>query len=322
MVSRNPRQKKLPSSVQFASIAVLALFVIVSLSSQEASISGDLYSSPAIERQQSMIKWRELAQEECKELIKTVGKKADSAGVDKKEALERAFVNKIKMNPEPSTISASKTEPYRRCKNAFIDLGTNIGDSIGYFIDNSVDVCSLMWVDANPDTKFDNKFPRPHLDVATLEFKHRGSKPNPLYGLLQRTMKKSPQATSETFCVYGMEGNPVFTERLTKLENFVSDMNPRPVQHLHIFTESVVTATNGPTKLFLDKLSEKHNVSTRFRKTSPESCVCFIDVSKSSVFLFNNNFTDSFGDQVFYPVSRMLSNLEKNSMAEMFSVPM
>eukprot|EP00533_Pseudo-nitzschia_delicatissima_P016635 CAMPEP_0197281868 /NCGR_PEP_ID=MMETSP1432-20130617/23381_1 /TAXON_ID=44447 /ORGANISM="Pseudo-nitzschia delicatissima, Strain UNC1205" /LENGTH=302 /DNA_ID=CAMNT_0042748739 /DNA_START=26 /DNA_END=934 /DNA_ORIENTATION=- len=163
------------------------------------------------------------------------------------------------MNPEPSTISASKTEPYRRCKNAFIDLGTNIGDSIGYFIDNSVDVCSLMWVDANPDTKFNNQFPRPHLDVATLNFKHRGSKPNPLYGLLQRTMKKASHATSETFCVYGMEGNPVFTERLTKLENFVSDMNPRPVQHLHIFTESVITATNGPTKLFLDKLSEEQN---------------------------------------------------------------
>ncbi len=270
MMPRNQRQKKLNGSVQFASIAVLALFVILSLSNQEVSISGDLYSSPTAERQQSMTKWRESAQEECKELIKTVGKNADSAGVDKKEALERAFVNKIKTNAEPSTISASKAEPYRRCKNAFIDLGTNIGDSIGYFIDNSVDVCSLLWVDANPDTKFNNQFPRPHLDVATLDFKHRGSKPNPLYGLLQRTMKKSPKATSETFCVYGMEGNPVFTERLTKLENFVSDMNPRPVQHLHIFTESVITAINGPTKLFLDKLSVKENVSPRFRRMSSE----------------------------------------------------
>ena len=163
-----------------------------------------------------------------------------------------------------------------------------------------------MWVDANPDTKFNNQFPRPHLDVATLNFKHRGSKPNPLYGLLQRTMKKASHATSETFCVYGMEGNPVFTERLTKLENFVSDMNPRPVQHLHIFTESVITATNGPTKLFLDKLSKKQNVSPKFRIMSSEWCVCSIDPQYLLLFFFQNNFVYSFGDQVFYPVSRML----------------
>lgn len=66
-------------------------------------------------------------------------------------------------------------------------------------------------------------------------------------------------ATSEKFCVYGMEGNPTFTERLTKLENFISDMNPRPVQHVHIFTESVVTAKDEPTKLYLDKTSIEQN---------------------------------------------------------------
>lgn len=51
----------------------------------------------------------------------------------------------------------------------------------------------------------------------------------------------------------------MFTERLTKLENFVSDMNPKPVEHVHIFTESVVTATDGPTKLYLDKTSVEQN---------------------------------------------------------------
>ena len=60
-----------------------------------------------------------------------------------------------------------------------------------------------------------------------------------------------------------MEGNPTFTERLTKLENFISDMNPRPVQHVHMFTESVVTATDGPTKLYLDKTSVEQNVSNK-----------------------------------------------------------
>jgi len=43
--------------------------------------------------------------------------------------------------------------------------------------------------------------------------------PNPtqLYGLLQKQTRESFAATSESFCVCGMEGNPVFPERLTKL---------------------------------------------------------------------------------------------------------
>ena len=59
-----------------------------------------------------------------------------------------------------------------------------------------------------------------------------------------------------------MEGNPEFTQRLQKLENHVMQTQPRPVEHLHIHTESVVTAVDGPTKLFLDKTSVEQNVST------------------------------------------------------------
>ena len=243
--------------------AIPMTFLVFILTNRELSMSLGKYDVPLVgTRPPSMMDWRHSSQTECSELIGTVGKNAYAFAMDQKEALERAFVSKITLNPTPSTISASKADPYRRCRNAFIDLGTNIGDSIGYFIDNAIDVCSPMWIEAHPNTELDAKFPRPVLDVATLEFKHRGSKPNPLFGLLRRTTEALPTtATSEHFCVYGMEGNPVFTERLTKLENFVSDMNPRPVQHLHIFTESVVTATNGPTKLYLDKVSVKQNVS-------------------------------------------------------------
>lgn len=60
-----------------------------------------------------------------------------------------------------------------------------------------------------------------------------------------------------------MEGNPEFTNRLTKLEDYISAMDPRPVEHIHIFKESVVTAIDGPTKLFLDKTSVKENVSEK-----------------------------------------------------------
>jgi len=206
-----------------------------------------------------MMEWRESSKNECHELIKAVGKKVGSSAIDQKELLERSFIQKMDRNTQPSTTSASKHDPYVRCRNAFIDLGTNIGDSVGYFVDNAIDICSPSWVDNHPQTRVNDKFPRPHLDVTNLDFVHRGSKPNPLFGLLQRLTKGSPSATSESFCVYGMEGNPAFTERLTKLENFITDMNPRPVQHVHIFTESVVTATDGPAKLYLDKTSVEQN---------------------------------------------------------------
>jgi len=274
-----------------AAAIVVVFLVFVGSNQEQTSTTMDIYllraklndiivdpSRGTVERRRSMMEWRDSSKNECGKLIKTVGRNIDATAVDQKETLERSFVNKMTLNTEPSTTSASKDDPYRRCRNAFIDLGTNIGDSVGYFVDNAIDVCSPMWVDANPRTIFHAKFPRPHLDVATLDFKHRGSKPNPLFGLLQRITKGSSTATSESFCVYGMEGNPTFTDRLTKLENFISDMNPRPVQHVHIFTESVVTATDGPTKLYLDKTSVEQNVSNN-EKGILQACVCVCEYS-------------------------------------------
>ena len=274
------------ANAMVAAAIVVVFLVFVGSNQEQTSTTMDIYllraklndiivdpSRGTVERRRSMMEWRDSSKNECGELIKTVGRNIDATAVDQKETLERSFVNKMTLNAEPSTTSASKDDPYRRCRNAFIDLGTNIGDSVGYFVDNAIDVCSPMWADANPRTIFHAKFPRPHLDVATLDFKHRGSKPNPLFGLLQRITKGSSTATSESFCVYGMEGNPTFTDRLTKLENFISDMNPRPVQHVHIFTESVVTATDGPTKLYLDKTSVEQNVSNN-EKGILQACVC------------------------------------------------
>ena len=118
---------------------------------------------------------------------------------------------------------------------------------------------------AFPKTKMNEVFPRPHLDVTDNRIFHKGYGANPLFGLLQKYTGESANDGAaylpEETCVYGMEGNPDFTERLQKLENFVQGMQPRPVQHFHIHTESVITATDGPTKLFLDKISVAENVS-------------------------------------------------------------
>jgi hypothetical protein len=208
----------------------------------------------------SMKEWRDATTKQCSAFVSTITNFNGASEVAKKEELEKSFIGKLTLSTNPSNKLPAdiQQQPYARCKNTFIDLGTNIGDSVGYFIDNAIDTCSPLWASRHPKTKFNADFPRPHLDVTSLEIQHRGNKGNPLFGLLQGQAKDTP---SESFCVYGMEGNPAFTERLTRLENYVRDMRPRPVRHVHIFTESVVTAKDGPTKLYLDKTSVEQNVS-------------------------------------------------------------
>jgi hypothetical protein len=207
--------------------------------------------------------WRSQTESECRNVMSTNNGKDTPAARAAKEQAERDAISKLQF---PSSVSGSRPvdhQPYQYCRNVFIDLGTNIGDSIGYFIDSAMDVCSPIWMESLPRTKLNADFPRPHLDVSTLEMLHKGAGNNPLYGMLQNQMiKNDPHVvTPNSFCVYGMEGNPAFTERLQKLENHVMQTQPRPVQHLHIHTESVVTAVDGPTKLFLDKTSVEKNVS-------------------------------------------------------------
>jgi len=223
-------------------------------SSRSASSSSSSSSSTL-----SMQDWRDASTRRCNAFVESITS-FDQAALDQKEQLERSFFSQLALpssNPSSTLPPSIQQQPYARCKNAFVDLGSNIGDSVGYFIDNALDICSPLWAVKNPKQKFNKEFPRPHLDVTTLEFQHTGNEANPLYGLLQRQAKG---AVSESFCVYGMEGNPAFTERLHKLENFIRSIQPPPFQHVHIFTESVVTAQDGPTKLYLDKTSVKQNV--------------------------------------------------------------
>ena len=212
-----------------------------------------------------MEEWREDFKSSCQSVLENIKGHFDQAALDEKEKIEKIAVSSIKL-PEPSGLRGVlpiQHQKYEFCRNAFIDLGTNIGDSIGYFVDNAIDVCSPLWVEANPKTKFNADFPRPHLDVTDLKIHNKGYGANPLFGMLQKYMGRSGEQVilPEATCVYGMEGNPAFTERLQRLENFIVGMKPRPVQHLHILTESVVTAVDGPTKLYLDKVSVAENVS-------------------------------------------------------------
>jgi hypothetical protein len=228
---------------------------------------------------EEMAQWRQTTEAKCKVLLDNSKGNLGAEALAAKFQLEQDAIQRLSLPENAHTVRPADHQDYANCKNAFIDLGTNIGDSIGYFIDNALDVCSPMWLKQKPRQRINNDFPRPHVDVTETKIYNDGlPKANPLFGMLQREMNRDDSnIRPESFCVYGMEGNPTFTDRLQKLENFVMDMRPRPVQHLHIHTESVVTAVDGPTKLFLDKTSVKENVSTSIPNVK-NLCVSFVVV--------------------------------------------
>lgn len=65
--------------------------------------------------------------------------------------------------------------------------------------------------------------------------------------------------TPEDYCYVGVEGNPVFTERLHILEARVMDTTPRPLRAAHFYTESVGSGVDGPTFLYLDTINSGQN---------------------------------------------------------------
>lgn len=223
---------------------------------------------------ETMKQWRESTLQSCQALIDSDSTETEKVG--KKEELEVKALAAINLPAVPTLRSEAPAihKKYEYCKFGFIDLGTNIGDSIGHFVDNSLDVCAPLWKKAFPKTRNNIEFPHPHLDVGKLKIYNKGFATNPLLPTLRRFMEGT-EMTPEDTCVYGMEGNPTFTERLQKLENFIMDMKPRPVRHLHIHTESVVTAEDGPTKLYLDKTSVEKNVSNRLYR-NPEKIIVLL----------------------------------------------
>ena len=242
----------------------------VSQKQEEDTLSLPSSSSSSFDEQQNakeIKEWRIKTETACQKILLDTDI-SDIQRMEQKETLEIDAIHQTFSSPidvhDDITPSRNNHEKYKPCRFAFIDLGTNIGDSIGHFVDNALDACSPLWSKKYPRTRYDEKFPHPHLDVTELKIYNKGFKANPLFGVLQKHMKMDPPMLPEETCVYGMEGNPEFTKRLTKLEDYIMAMKPRPIKHLHIHTESVVTEADGPTKLYLDKTSVNDNVSGDF----------------------------------------------------------
>jgi hypothetical protein len=140
----------------------------------------------------------------------------------------------------------------QRCKNVVMDFGANIGDTAGHVIDSGMISC-----DRNRELGGDTL--HTHLNVETRQFESV-QKQNRLTKHLHKLISKGDSNQGpEDNCYYGIEGNPHFTQQLQKLEDYVMAINPRPIQHMHFFTESVGAGVDGMTKLYLDTINAGKN---------------------------------------------------------------
>lgn len=140
------------------------------------------------------------------------------------------------------------------CRRVVMDFGANIGDTSGHVIDSGMIGCSRN--DLSKDRKEVATAPV-HFNVETKQFED-AKKRNPLTQHLVRMMADFGGGP-EDYCYYGVEGNPVFTQRLRDIEDHVMAIRPRPIQHMHFFTESVGAGQDGMTKLYLDTVNTEQN---------------------------------------------------------------
>lgn len=142
----------------------------------------------------------------------------------------------------------------QRCRNVVMDFGANVGDTSGHVVDTGLVGCK------REDLGKDVATSESHFNLETKQFEHV-LKRNMLTKHLEELMKQVGKGESgpEDYCYYGIEGNPHFTDRLQKIEDFVMAIRPRPIQHMHFFTESVGAGEDGMTKLYLDTVNAKNN---------------------------------------------------------------
>jgi Methyltransferase FkbM domain len=152
----------------------------------------------------------------------------------------------------------------KRCQRVFMDFGANIGDTSSHLIDTGLIGCERNDIGKDAIT------PTTHFDVTDTKKIQNIAGRNKLTkniaallevqnGILNKSSNALDSLGPEDYCYYGIEGNPVFTKRLQDIEDYVMSMKPRPLQHMHFFTESVGAGSDGPTKLYLDTVNSEQN---------------------------------------------------------------
>eukprot|EP00871_Galdieria_phlegrea_P004928 jgi/Galph1/5436/GphlegSOOS_G4021.1 len=109
-------------------------------------------------------------------------------------------------------------EDWKICPNFYFDLGSNVGDSITNFILHNLTTIASS------------------------------------NSILKR-FASSMGVNSADYCVYGFEGNPVFSEGLKSLERLLQSYTRKT----KIYTQTVASDEDGMTQLYLDLVNEDHN---------------------------------------------------------------
>jgi hypothetical protein len=131
----------------------------------------------------------------------------------------------------------------------FLDFGANVGDSLGKFIDSGFDECNAG---VSPkfnlhtgalDQVYDKKAGRIGWEILVLWGRHHTHQGG-------RLPPGAPKRYPEDYCYFGVEGHPVFTQRLQELQHLINHgISPRPVQRAHFLTETVAAGVDGPTSV-------------------------------------------------------------------------
>lgn len=157
-------------------------------------------------------------------------------------------------------VSSSKAV-IKPCMFTFIDFGANVGDSLGKLIDAGISSeCSGRYSVVHGKIRAVADAQENGLTTWTRDMMQN------FYNTHVAQRSKGGQARTkgiaqpENYCYVGVEGNPVFTDRLKELQQRVMQTTPRPVRSAFFFTETVASgAGDGPTVLYLDTVNGRNN---------------------------------------------------------------
>ena len=189
-------------------------------------------------------KWRKALIKACE----------DAKSLEDVEALSRINKSLFSLPTTSSRIEQPRDErAVRQCKRIVLDFGANIGDTSGKVIDAGLVGCK------RDDLK--KELTGPVFNTETRIFEDaKNNRRNPLVRNFKHLMESfGPLTGPEDYCYYGVEGNPVFVDRLQSLEDFIMGIHPRPLKHIHFFTLAVGAGEDGMTKLYLDTVNTKEN---------------------------------------------------------------
>jgi hypothetical protein len=246
------KQAKIPGGIGgFVAISVGTLLVLGMLFSSQNVVTVaplSMMTTFDAESNGSQLKaWRQNLRDLC-----TAATSADDVKAIEAQQIS-GFALPVDPPPQPRGDAAIQL-----CKRILLDFGANIGDTSGHAIDVGLVSCNR-----NEDLKAFT--PPSHFNVQTKEFevvKKRNILTANMAKLfeMQATNQNTPNLVGpEDYCYYGVEGNPHFTQRLRGIEDSVMAIRPRPIQHMHFFTESVGAGQDGMTKLYLDTVNDKQN---------------------------------------------------------------